>query len=303
MAGEPLSAEDAWRTMRTRGWRLWAEAFARFRYGDGFSSSRALGLQLCLAFLPLVIAVVGLSGTLPTDRMGEVLRLTLMSLTPGVSDEVVAATLARPDRGDGPRVALWLGLLFAVVTLTSAMGQVERGANRIYGIQRDRPTLHKYGRAAVLAITAGVSALVGFLVLITGTAFGEAVEQVYGLDDDLVTAVALPLGVVLLLVSITALLRHSPWRRQPGWSWLALGAGVALVLGLAFTALLVGYVQLSGNFGAVYGPLTGVVALLLWAQLTSVAILFGLALTAQLEATRAAIRQGVTSDPDQPPDE
>lgn len=43
-------------------------------------------------------------------------------------------------------------------------------------------------------------------------------------------------------------------------------------------------------------PLTGVIALLLWAQLTSVAIFFGIAVAAQLEAVRAGIRQGAVHE-------
>lgn len=71
---------------------------------------------------------------------------------------------------------------------------------------------------------------------------------------------------------------------------------------LVLTGLLVGYVQLSDNFGTVYGPLTGIVALLLWAQLTSVAIFLGLALSAQLEAVHAGVRDVVVPDPDVPCD-
>lgn len=304
MSGEELSADDVWRVLRHAPMRLYVEAFVRFRYGDGFSHSRALGLQLCLAFIPLMIAVIGLSGTLSTHSMGSVLRLTLLSLTPGASEEVIRNTLSRAqaEDGDGAQVALWLGVLFALVTLTTGMGQVERGINRIYGIERDRPTLHKYGRALLMALVAGVPALLGFVVLIAGTAFGEAVEQVYAVDDDFVTAIALPAGVALLVVSITAMLRYSPRRRQPGWSWLALGAGVAVVLTLGFTALLTGYIAISENFGTVYGPLTGVIALLLWGQLTSVAIFLGVALASQLEAARAGVRDGAVGDPERPHD-
>jgi uncharacterized BrkB/YihY/UPF0761 family membrane protein len=55
---------------------------------------------------------------------------------------------------------LTLGLLTAVVALTTAVGQVERGANRIYGVERDRPALQKYLRALALTLAAGVPALV-----------------------------------------------------------------------------------------------------------------------------------------------
>lgn len=82
MTGEELTADDAWQTIRRCGWTIWVETFARFRYGDGFSHARALGLQLCLAFIPLVIALVGLSGKPAIARSGQVLRLALVSLSP-----------------------------------------------------------------------------------------------------------------------------------------------------------------------------------------------------------------------------
>ena len=44
---------------------------------------------------------------------------------------------------------LTLGLVGVLVTSTTAMGQMERGLNRIYGIEKDRPTAQKYARAFV----------------------------------------------------------------------------------------------------------------------------------------------------------
>ena len=47
MSGDELDAEDAWRTVRHHGvLRVLRESFLRFRFGDGFSSSRALALQM-----------------------------------------------------------------------------------------------------------------------------------------------------------------------------------------------------------------------------------------------------------------
>ncbi len=293
--GGELTARDAFRAIRAARWSFWRQAFARFRYGDGFSHSRALALQLGLAFIPLVVAVVGLSGTLAADGLGRVLRLTLIEVSPGGSGELVRNTL---EREEGSTAALWLGGAFAVATLTTAMGQVERGANRIYGIPRDRPSRRKYGRAMGMAFLCGLPAMAGSGVLLAGGAFAEAVEDVYGWDGDAVLATAMPLGVVLVLFAVLAMLRLAPRRRQPGWSWLALGTVVAAVLWLAFTALLGAYVQLSATFGVVYGPLTGVIALLLWTQLASVAILFGLAVTAQLEARHAGLESATLPDPE-----
>lgn len=293
MAGGQLSADDAWTALRGYGGRrLCREAFLRFRYADGFSHSRALGLQLSLAIIPLVIAAVGLSSALKTESVGRVLRQTLLAVTPGASDgPFISAVPAVPADDVGAELALWLGLLTAIAALTTAMGQVERGANRIYGIGRDRPSLAKYGRALLIAGGAGLPAMTGFLLLVSATNTGDAIENVYSVDDDLVSVVGLPISVVLLLGAITIMLRYSPRRIQPGWSWLGLGAVVALVLWMLFTGLLTVYLRLSDSFGTVYGPLTGVMALLLWAQLSSVAVFLAFAFTAQLEAAREGAAQ------------
>ena len=288
---------DALRAVRSARWSFWTEVFARFRYGDGFSHSRALALSLSLAFIPLVIATVGLSGAPLTDDVGRVLRLTLVSVSPGGSGELIQDAL---EEEKGATAALWLGLAFAVASLTTAMGQVERGANRIHGIARDRPSWRKYGRALGLAVLAGFPAMGGSGMLLAGSAFGDAVESVYGWDDDSVMAIAVPAGVLLVVFSVLVMLRLAPRRREPGWVWLGLGAGVAVALWLAFTALLAAYVELSGSFGVVYGPLTGVIALLLWTQLTSVAIFFGCAVSAQLEAGHVGIVRGAEPDRDRP---
>ena len=296
--GGERSAHEAWQAVCSARWSFWREAFARFRFGDGFSHARALALQLCLAFIPLVIATVGLSGGLATGGIGRVLRRTLVELSPGGSGQLIRDTL---ERGEGAGAALWLGLAFAVATLTTAMGQVERGANRIYGIGRDRPSRRKYGRALLLTFVAGLPAMLGSGVLLAGSTFGDAVEAVYGWDDDAVMAVALPVGVLLVVAALMALLRLAPRRRQPGWLWLALGATVAATLWLAFTGLLAGWVQLSGSFGVVYGPLTGVIALLLWTQLSAVAVLFGFAVAAQLEAGHVAAGEAAAHAVNRPP--
>ena len=83
------------------------------------------------------------------------------------------------------------------------------------------------------------------------------------------------------------LFRHAPKRHQPGWSWLAFGAAVSVVLLLVVTVGLDLMFRLSSTFGSTYGPLAGIVALMLWALAASISFLYGAALSAQLEAVRA----------------
>ena len=196
-----------------------------------------------------------------------------------------------------------LGLGFALLSMTTAMAQVERGANRIYGIRRDRKALHKYGRAAVLTAVLAAPVGVGFVMIVGGGALGEAMAESYGWSDTAVdwwNGLRWPVGIALLVFAIAVLLDHAPRRRQPALSWLALGSGIAVVLSAVATAGLAAYVSFSGSFGSVYGPLAGVFALLLWALLSSVAFFYGTAVCAQLEALRAGEVAPALDDPGRP---
>jgi len=103
--------------------------------------------------------------------------------------------------------------------------------------------------------------------------------------------------LVLTTVTIAVLLDHAPRRRQPALSWLALGSGLAVLITMASSGLLAAYIHYSSSFGSVYGPLAGVMALLLWCYLSSIALFFGTATAAQLEALRAGVTQPVIPDP------
>jgi uncharacterized BrkB/YihY/UPF0761 family membrane protein len=98
-----------------------------------------------------------------------------------------------------------------------------------------------------------------------------------------------PLSLVLIVFAVGLLFRHSPRRNQPALSWLLFGAGVSTILWWVASSLLGGYVRVSDGFGATYGPLTAIMALLLWANLTGISLFFGLSFAAQLEAQRVGV--------------
>ena len=292
LMGEDLSADDAWHTVRRYHLgHLFVTAFVRFRYGDGFSHARAFALQLALAAVPLVIAGAGLATALGAESIAQVVARTVVAISPGSSDALLADVLASDDEGsERGEVVVVLGLVTAFLAATSTFAQLERGANRIYGTKRDRPALRKYGNAALLTATAGVAMALGLLLIVAGEPFGEALEEVYRWGDPAETVwdvVRWPVGLALLVVAVTLLFRYAPRRRQPGLSWLAVGAAVTVLAWLVASGLLALYVVAAAGFDETYGPLTAVMALLIWANLTGIALLAGIALAAQLEAVRA----------------
>ncbi|MFJ4970199.1 YihY/virulence factor BrkB family protein [Streptomyces sp. NPDC088755] len=303
MTGDELSADEALVALRRYGrWPLLRDAFVRFRYADGFSHARALALQTVLAVIPLVIAFVGLSTELHTENIGKLAELTIRGISEGPSAGVVEDALDRNRQGDGDgaRLALWLGLAFSLANVTTAMCQIERGANRIYGVERDRVFHRKYLRGLVMSVSAGLPLGVGSIMMVAGGDLVDAAASVYGLGDGARMAWDLlrwPLGLLLALISASAIFRRSPRRKQPGYTWLAFGAAVYLVLWTLLSWSLSLYLGISGSFDTVYGPLSAFMSLLLWAYLTSIALFIGLSFAAQLEAVRARKPGPISADP------
>jgi YihY family inner membrane protein len=192
---------------------------------------------------------------------------------------------------------LVLGTLGATITGTTLLGQFERALNRLYGIERDRPTLQKYGRALLLTLTAGVLTAIAFAVMTFGREWsldpGSTAATIWNL-------VRWPLAWALLAAATAVIFRVSPRRRQPAVSWLLGGAIVGVALVVLATVGLDALFRLSTTFGDTYGPLAGLVALLFWAVATAVSILFGAALTAQLEAVRAGVPEPQREEPSAP---
>jgi YihY family inner membrane protein len=283
-----LTGDDAWDVLsRTGRGRLLGDAFQRLRFSDGFSHARSLAFATTLVIVQSLIALVGLASALGQGKTSQLIVHSLQSAVPGPAGRVLTLAVEQAHQAGSSHqyTALIVGLAGALITGATAMGQLERGLNRLYGVEQDRPTLHKYARAFVLALTAGVMAAAAFASL----AFGRAIAD--GLGSDTATTLwdtlRWPVALLLTAAAIALLFRWSPRRRQPSWSWLAFGAVVSVVLWALSTLALALFFQVSSTFGQTYGPLAGIVALMIWALLSSISLLYGASVAAQLEAVRA----------------
>ncbi len=292
-----LEDDEARETLRDCGRiQLAKDAFKRFRVADGFSHSRALAFQVVLTLLPGLIAFVGFISVINQDELKRAARTALVDFAPGPASRILTQTFQQGSSTG--TTALWVGLVGTLVAGTLAMGQLERGANRIYGVERDRPTLLKYWTGFVLAISAGLLTVVAFIAFVAGSAAGQAAEAT-GISKSVITVWTFarwPLGIIAVVVAFALLFKRSPRRRQPDASWLAHGSALSTLLWFVFTGLLSVYLTASKSFGQAYGPLAGIVGILLWAFLTSLAVHLGLAFAAQLEAVRAGVPNPQTAE-------
>ena len=113
------------------------------------------------------------------------------------------------------------------------------------------------------------------MIIVGGTDAAKALG-LSGAVKGIWTVLRWPLSIAFVVVAFALLFRAAPRRHQPSWSWLAVGFGVSVLLCFVFTGLLALYLNLSSDtLGQTYGPSTGIIAILIWTFLTSLAIYLG----------------------------
>jgi YihY family inner membrane protein len=265
---------------------LLRDSWMRLRFADGFSHCRATAFQIVLALIPGTITLVAIASELRWGTLSDAIVTTTESLAPGPSADVFRDAF---DQGTNGSSSGWSALAVAfpalLVSGITAFGQVERTANRIYGIEADRPSFQKYTRAAAAMFTTGSLLVLCFLVL----GLGHSRLTDHPAWNTAWSVARWPIGVALLVCAIAQVFRHTPRREQPSASWLAVGGLISVVGVVIVSLLLTLYLTASKGFGETYGPLAGFMGVALWAYLSSVAMFFGLAFAAQLEAVRAGL--------------
>ena len=138
-----LTGDDAKATLRSCGRaRLVRDAFQRLRFADGFSHARSMAFMISLASIQGLIAMVGLARAFGEHGASQVIERSVQGAAPGPVADLLTTAIDQAQKAGAHHN--YLGIAFGtigwLITATAAMGQLERGLNRIYGVEQDRPT-------------------------------------------------------------------------------------------------------------------------------------------------------------------
>lgn len=280
-----LSGDDAMDALaRVTPKALLRDSVARMRAADGFSHSRATAFQIVLTLIPGAIVLVALAARFQWGALSDSLLHGIDSLAPGPTIDVFRQAFEQGSKaGNGNTAAILAGGAALLIAGTTVFGQVERTANRIYGVESDRRAMRKYTVAFAVTVSAGLLVALSFLAVGIGGGW-DIQESVW---RTIWNVLRWPLGAVLLIAAFAIVFTVCPRRHQPSISWLAFGGFIGVGLSILSSVLLQLYLAGSGSFGDTYGPLAGFLGIMLWAYAGALSLYFGLAVAAQLEAVRA----------------
>lgn len=284
--------EDTWAARVRRPWPpMWrltkATVAICLRYRVTGLAAEA-GFFALVSLPPLLLGLVGTLGyfanVVGSDTVTQVQNAIVDAaetvLSPRSVNDVVVPTLNNildSGRADvtiiGALIALWSG--------SRALNVYVDTITIMYGLSGHRGII----RTRVLSFTLYLVGLVLGIVLLPLVVAGpELAQKSFPDAGGLVNALYWPI-VVLLSVAFLTTLYHLSVPVRTRWIRDLPGAGLALLIWLAGSALLRLYIGATVDGGpSVYGSLAAPVAVLFWLYITALAILIGAGLNAELDA-------------------
>jgi membrane protein len=241
-----------------------------------------------LSVFPALIAMVMLYGLVadPAQAAAQVesyAKALPTSAQQLLTDQVNQLTSAS-TRSLG--IGLVVALLVALWSASNGVGNLVTAINFCYDEEETRGFVKRKALALLLTLGAIVFVTVAFALV----AVVPAVMNVLGLPPGvrILVQVVRWAGLVLAVTTAFAVLyRLAPARDAAKFRWVSLGAGLATLIWLVGSVGFSLYVDNFGSYGKTYGSLAGVVVLLLWLWITSLAVLFGAEVNAETEQQTA----------------
>ncbi len=257
-----------------------------------------VAMYALLSVFPGLAAAVSIYGLFATPA--DVIRhMSTFSgvLPPGVWD--IFNTQLQTVASHGQRTlsaAAALAVGVALWSARSAMSALMTASNIAYGEREKRSFIVQ----VLISLVLTVGAVVGFLgMLLLGVAIPVALK-ILGTSNWLQWAgVILPSAVlwVFAVVGLAFVYRYAPARQPARWQWVTWGSVIASTLWLVASALFAVYVRSFANYGKTYGALGGVIALLMWFYFSSVLVVLGAEINAEMERQT---KQDTTEGPEAP---
>jgi membrane protein len=269
---------------------LVTNTYRSFLQHNQLNNAAALSFFFFLSLAPLLIFLVSLMALLPVPNLDRHIVEALSQIVPADAMTVVRRLLVSVFQSN--RRLLSLGILGAIWAGSTGFNSMIVALNSAYRAKEARPLWKRQLVAIGLTIVVGAMVVAALFLLFLGSRIGFWLADHLGINPAL--AAAWPYVRWLVVVGFTALSVEvlyfiAPHVKQRFLAQVP-GAAVAVVLWLASSFGLGLYLRRFVEFTAIYGTLGAMIALMLWFYFSSLAILIGAEVNAQMQLTRSESR-------------
>ncbi len=240
-----------------------------------------------LAIAPMIAAVALAYGLLAAPetlaaRLDQI-RSAFPADTASVLEEPIRLALEKADGTQG--LALVLALFLAVFGARGAATALIAALNRAYDRHESRSFVRL--QLAALAVTGGlIAAIITSFALVSASGLiGSIWLPASPWLECVVDGVSTVIFVAMSAAVVASLYRWAPDCPSGRWRWISPGTVLTSVVWLILSTAFSAYAANIGKFGAAYGSLGAIVALLTWLHFSSLALFAGASLNRAIEET------------------
>ncbi len=264
-------------------WYLAKHVVSEVSDNDLMTQAAAMTFYTLLSIFPALAMLVSLFGLVadPTTIMHQVDNIALV--LPGGAQDLLTDELKSLTAGDrGLGWAFLIGLATSLWTSNQAMKAMFNALNKVHEVKEKR----NFFVLTALTLLCTFGTILFMVVAMAGIVVVPAVLAFVGLSsmvDFLLFWLRWPLllGAIGLLLAV--MFRFGPCRTKVVWRWISWGSGFAAVGWLLVSVLFSWYVSNFGNYNATYGSLGALVGFMTWIWISSLVVLVGAQLDAELE--------------------
>jgi membrane protein len=283
------------RRTRPRALALSGDLVRRWREERIFGRAAEVSFFALLSLPPSLLAVFGGIGYLAnalgpeaTARIRDrVYALASVFLTDDVIADIIEPAVESVLSEGRPGI-IGAGVLLALWSASRATTVLMVAVHDAYGAEERRPRVKRRLIAFAVTLIGMVAAVIVLPLLVLGPRLGAAIGAPFGLEEEVLTVwrilywpVAGLTGIALLAYFYDAAVPgRSAWRA--GFPGALFAAGIWLLAGAALRLYVSRFIPADPAYGSLAAP----VVVLLWLQLSSLAVILGAVLNAALEARR-----------------
>jgi membrane protein len=260
--------------------RTYAEAVA----DNCLGLAAELAYYFFLALFPALLFLVALASFFPVANLMDTITAALARVAPYEALKLIQDQILKisQDKNGG---LLTIGMIGTIWSTSSGVNAIIDTLNQAYDIQESRPWWKVKAVALGLTIALAVFIIVSFGLVLVGPTLGEKVAVWMHLGPAFEwTWKILQWPVVFALVTLAiALIYYYAPDAEQDWVWITPGSVAATVLWVAISLAFKFYVAHFGSYNATYGTIGGIIILLTWMYVSSLAILVGAEINAEIE--------------------
>jgi membrane protein len=231
-----------------------------------------------LALFPFLLFVVSLTSLLVDPATVSGLINELYRIAPPAVADILGERLRALTQGQSPAI-LTLSALGAIWAASGGITALMEALNTAYGVEDSRPFWKRRVLAIVLTLSGAVFVVLASVIAVATPVLADAIGGPIG------TAILwarLPVSAFIVMAVLAVLYYVLPDVEQE-FKFITPGSIVAVVIWIVASLGFSFYAQRFGSYEVVYGALGGVIVLLLWMWISSMAVLLGAEINAVIE--------------------